>query len=225
MPAQLATVRRRIGPMADGTSPLLDRRRDTAERVLRRGAPRLRPAARPSRQPVPGARLVRAAAHPLRRDDLVSRARGAGRRGAGLARRGSRQRIESACGDHPVPSGHRDRRRAGRLRRRSAAPSGSCSTSKRWSAGRLEVCAEGVVAAVDVDHLAGRHRRPVAQQERSTSGRPGSHRCSDQASGARGDHAPVMASKPGMLLPAIVRIGPAETELTRMLCSPRSRAR
>ena len=76
-------------------------RRRQLWRVFRRDAARLRPAARPSGKRVPGASLGRAAAHPLRRDDLVPRAGGAGRRGAGLARGGPRQRIEPAGGHHP----------------------------------------------------------------------------------------------------------------------------
>ena len=47
---------------------------------------------------------------------------------------------------------------------------------------------------------------------------------SDQPSGARFSQLPESWSKPGMFLPAMVRIGPAETVLTRMPCGPRSRA-
>jgi hypothetical protein len=46
-----------------------------------------------------------------------------------------------------------------------------------------------------------------------------------QPSGARRPHALVIASKPGIPLPAIVRSGPADTVFTRIFFGPRSRAR
>ena len=87
-----------------------------------------------------------------------------------------------------------------------------------------DVGPHGVIAAVDVDHLAGGHRRPVGEQEAAhlpDRGRIGQR----QPNGARFSQPPEIWSKPGMLLPAMVRIGPAETVLTRIPCGPRSRAR
>ena len=131
--AQLASVRRRIGPTREGNAPLLDRLESQLAGVLRGHAPRLRPADRHARQRLPGARLGRAAAHPVRRDDQLPRAGRARRRRRGLPRRRSRQRLEPRGGRGPLPPRHRDRRRAGRLRRRAA---GQAHAPRPRTAGR-----------------------------------------------------------------------------------------
>ena len=60
---------------------------------------------------------------------------------------------------------------------------------------------------------------------RATARAVGSGSIASQPSGARSGQPPSMASKPGIDLAAVVRIGPAETRFTRMPCGPRSRAR
>ena len=118
MPSQLASVRRRIGPTADGDAPLLDRVEDAAAASTspaRRDD--VRPADRHPRQRLPGAGLGRAAADPVRRDDQLPRARRARRRRRRIARRRPRQRLEPAGGHRALPPRGRGRRRARRLRR------------------------------------------------------------------------------------------------------------
>ena len=71
---------------------------------------------------------------------------------------------------------------------------------------------------------AGGGGEPVGQQRHAArAAGPGS--VMFQPSGARSPHSPSNRSKPGMLLAAIVRSGPADTRFTRMPLPPRSRAR
>ena len=73
-----------------------------------------------------------------------------------------------------------------------------------------------VHAAVDVHDLAGRRREPVGQQRDDGAGASARGRATSQPSGARSAQPPSIVSKPGIDLAAVVRIGPAETRLTRM---------
>ena len=94
--AQLAAVRRRIGPASEGSSPLLDRLESQLTEYFAGAATRVRPAARHPGQRIPGAGLGRAATDPVRRDDQLSAARRAGRRRCRLPRRRPCQRLRTA---------------------------------------------------------------------------------------------------------------------------------
>ena len=68
---------------------------------------------------------------------------------------------------------------------------------------------------------------PADRSERRNAIAPATGRPSDVShpSGARSAQLPAMRSNPGIPLPAIVFIGPADTVLTRIFFGPRSRAR
>src|SRR5690606_11987913 len=64
-----------------------------------------------------------------------------------------------------------------------------------------------------------------SEHSATTARAAGSASLTSQPSGARSSHVSSIWSKPGMEVAAVVRIGPAETRLTRMPSGPRSRAR
>ena len=104
-----------------GEDEVLDELDGAARRLLRRRAPRLRPAARDLGHAVPGAGLGRAAEIPpgtvCSYGDVAARDRPA----HGDPRRGSRQRRQPDRDPHPLPPRDRRRRLAHRVRRRAVA--------------------------------------------------------------------------------------------------------
>ena len=120
-----------------------------------------------------------------------------------------------------TPRGHIPRRRrfgAG-PRLLAAAPAATPPRPLRARRGGDGSAADRVHAAVDVHDLAGGAREPVGQQ-RDAGLAAGSGSATSQPSGAWRARLSSNSSKPGMLLAAIVRIGPAATRLTRTPCLP-----
>ena len=115
---------------ADGHRRPVRRGPRAARRLLRGRARGLRPAARAARHRLPAARLGRARADPVRRDDLLLGARPpAGRPEARPGGR-ARERPQPDLDRHPLPPRHRGRRLTGGLRRRARAEAAGCSTTR-----------------------------------------------------------------------------------------------
>ncbi len=175
MPTQLASVRRRIGPTSPGISALLDR----AEAQLREYL-----AAERSEFDLPieapGSAFQERVWDELRAipygatlsyGELAARVGApAGSRAVGRANGSNRVAVIIPCHRVISAGGALGGYGGGLAAKRRLLDLEADVTARRQagrSAGRarLEVGAQRVIAAVDVDHLAGRHRRPVAHQE------------------------------------------------------------
>ena len=132
--AQLAAVRRRIGPTLEGSSPLLERLESQLDEFFAG-----------TRQDfdlpidIPGSAFQERVWAELRRipyGETISyrAARRARRRRFGLSRRRPRQRLEPGGGRGSLPPRHRGRRRAGRLRRRARRQAASARARGRSGA-------------------------------------------------------------------------------------------
>ncbi len=116
--------------------------------TLRRFDLRLAPAG--TRVPATG--LASADRDPLRPDDLLRGAGAPDRPTGGRAGRGRRQRQESAGDRHPVPPGHRKRRPAGRVWRRTAGQGRAARPrARRRSAGATARLAPGRAVQLTVE--------------------------------------------------------------------------
>jgi O-6-methylguanine DNA methyltransferase len=165
MAAQLASVRRRIGPTSYGDAPLLDR----VEAQLREYFAGERDA---FDLPIdtPGSAFQERVWAELRRipyGETISYRELAGRvdaggayRAIGRANGSNRLAVIVPCHRVVAAGGGLDAKRILLDLEHNARPNGG-----RAPVRSSDRCTHGVIAAVDVDHLAGGHRRPVRHQE------------------------------------------------------------